>query len=73
MGTPIAEVFSTDGVEVRLPISQDEFVQLGLDQFNPETDSIKFDVLLSSRIGGQDYAWQARITRTDSTFDLNTR
>jgi len=73
VGTPIAEVFSTDGVEVRLPISQDEFVQLGLDQFNPDTDSGNFDVELNSRIGGQDYSWKALITRTDSTFDLNTR
>ena len=73
VGTPIAEVFATDGVEVRLPISQDEFVQLGLDQFNPESDSNNFDVVLSSRIGGQDYTWEAVITRTDSTFDLNTR
>ncbi len=73
VGTPIAEVFSTDGVEVRLPISQDEFTQLGLDQFNPATDGSKFKVVLSATIGGQQNNWNAEITRTDSTFDLNTR
>lgn len=74
VGTPIAEVFSTDGVEVRLPISQDEYTQLGLDKFDPQNnDREQFDVLLSSTIGGQEYRWEAEITRTDSTFDLNTR
>lgn len=71
IGTPIAEVFSTDGVEVRLPISQEEFTQLGLDTFNPEDN--QFSVVLSTTIGGQEFTWDAAITRTDSTFDLNTR
>lgn len=73
VGTPIAEVFSTDGVEVRLPITQDEFTQLGLDQFDPGKVGQQFQVQLGSTIGGRDYTWQAEITRTDSTFDLNTR
>ncbi|MEM7359584.1 MAG: efflux RND transporter periplasmic adaptor subunit [Pseudomonadota bacterium] len=74
VGTPIAEVFSTDGVEVRLPISQDEYTQLGLDSFDPNNaESNLFDVQLNSTVGGRDYQWQAKITRTDSTFDINTR
>ena len=74
VGTPIAEVFSTDRVEVRLPISQEEFNQLGLDQFLDDPDAqSKFDVVLSSTIGQTEHRWQARITRTDSTFDINTR
>lgn len=73
VGTPIAEVFSTGGVEVRLPISQDEFAQLGLDQLDPQTAQQQFRVELSSTIGGRDHSWVADITRADSTFDLNTR
>jgi len=30
-------------------------------------------VVLSSQVGGEEYRWNARITRTDSTFDINTR
>ena len=72
VGTPIAELFSSDGVEVRLPISQAEFAQLGLDQFDRENGSA-FNVDLSSKIGSNEYHWDAKITRTDSTFDINTR
>ena len=74
VGTPIAEVFATQGVEVRLPVSQEEFSQLGLDNFDPsDTNANNYDVLISSNIGNQDYTWNAKITRTDSTFDINTR
>ncbi|MBT8115479.1 MAG: efflux RND transporter periplasmic adaptor subunit [Arenicella sp.] len=74
IGTPIAEVFATDGVEVRLPISQAEFGQLGLDRFTVETsESSPFEVLISSTLGNQQYNWNAKISRTDSTFDINTR
>ena len=73
VGSAIAEVFSTDGIEVRLPISQDEFTQLGLDRFDVESSGDEFNVVLTSTIGGRDYNWNAEITRTDSTFDLNTR
>ena len=73
MGIPIAEVFSTDGVEVRLPISQNEFSQLGLDQFGTSNNTLEFKVDLSSTIGNTEYHWNALVTRTDSTFDINTR
>jgi RND family efflux transporter MFP subunit len=74
VGIPIAEVFATDGVEVRLPISQDEFSQLGLDSFS-SADSSKnvYVVSITSTVGNQAYQWDAKITRTDSTFDINTR
>ncbi|NNC99774.1 MAG: efflux RND transporter periplasmic adaptor subunit, partial [Gammaproteobacteria bacterium] len=74
VGTPIAEVFSTDGVEVRLPISQDEYAQLGLDKLSAtNTDGRNFAVVLSSTVGGKENNWSAKIVRTDSTFDINTR
>ena len=74
IGTPIAEVFATDGVEVRLPVSQEEFSQLGLDSFSLEPGAQNpFTVSISSTVGNQAYQWDAKITRTDSTFDINTR
>ncbi len=73
VGSPIAEVFKIDGVEVRLPISQEEFSQLGLDAFDPSNTSDEFSVVIFSEIGGQRNQWNAKITRTNSTFDINTR
>jgi len=74
IGTPIAEVFATDGVEVRLPISQEEFSQLGLDSLANGTDAANsFDVEISSANSHNQHFWKAKITRTDSTFDINTR
>jgi len=73
IGNPIAEVFATEGVEVRLPISQDEFNQLGLDQLSNENAASNFSALISADIGTKTYQWDAKITRSDSTFDVNTR
>ncbi|MBX2848569.1 MAG: efflux RND transporter periplasmic adaptor subunit [Acidiferrobacterales bacterium] len=74
MATPIAEVFSTGRVELRLPISQQEFNQLGLNEFSTTDSSDEdFNVLVSSSIGTEEYFWNASIVRTDSTYDINTR
>lgn len=74
VGAPIAEVFATEGVEVRLPISQEEFSQLGLDSFSSEPDADNpYAVSITSTVGNQGFQWDAKITRTDSTFDINTR
>lgn len=78
IGSTIAEVFATNGVEVRLPISQEEFSQLGLDGFDNRTvkganQASPFKVSISSTVGNQVYQWDATITSTDSTFDINTR
>ena len=87
IGSPIAEVFANAGVEVRLPISQAEFSQLGLERItnrvsassssrdsSTDTDNITpFKVSITSSIGNQAHQWDAIITGTDSTFDINTR
>lgn len=72
VGTNLAEIFATDGVEVRLPLSQEEYSQLGLDQLSGEPKR-QFKVELSSKLGATTYTWDAFVTRSDSTFDLNTR
>lgn len=71
VGTVVAEVFATQGVEVRLPISQEEFSQLGLNEFS--SGGNQFNVVISSETGSTIHTWDAEITRTDSTFDINTR
>lgn len=72
IGNNLAEIFATDKVEVRLPVSQQEYTQLGLDKLN-SAGSQPFKVTLSSQLGTQKYQWEAVVTRTDSTFDIATR
>jgi len=73
VGTVLAEIFASAGVEVRLPLSQDEYSQLGLDALDTNTAENAFDVVLTSKLGSASYTWDAQVTRTDSTFDLSTR
>ena len=73
IGTPLAEVFATDLVEVRLPVSQNEYSQLGLDLAFGEAERQAFAVTIESQVGTQQFTWDAELSRTDSTFDLNTR
>ena len=72
VGTNLAEIFATDGVEVRLPLSQEEYSQLGFDQLAGQSER-QFKVELNSKLGPNTYTWDAFVTRSDSTFDLNTR
>jgi RND family efflux transporter MFP subunit len=71
MGTPVAEIFKPDEIEVHLPISQTEYVQLGFDVIDFDSQATFVD--LSSTIGGNQYKWRARITGTDGIFDQATR
>jgi len=104
IGTVLAEVFATDGVEARLPLSLSEYSQLGLDSLGSTSTSAEgslptpaegslltpaegssnkdkialaktsqFTVVLSAQLGINRYTWDAVVTRTDSTFNLNTR
>ena len=74
-GTPVANVYSTQAAEVRLPVRKDDLLFVGLDP------SLRFDVdnrdrpgvLLRASIGGSDYTWRGDIVRTGSEFDPNTR
>ena len=64
-GTVLAEVFSDEGLEVLLPLNQDQFSQL-----RTKDQPV---VTLQSELGGETHLWQASITRADSVFDTTTR
>ena len=71
MGSVLGEIFATDVIEVKLPLSQYEYSQLGLE--NADLKQSPLTVILSSKLGNNTTTWQAKLTRTDSTFDPNTR
>lgn len=73
-GTPLGEVFSTDQVLVRLPLTDYDLGLLGIPiAFNAETDGGGIPVTLTATLAGQRQEWLAEITRTDSAIDSQTR
>lgn len=73
-GTPLGEVFSTDAVLVRLPLTDYDLGLLGIPvAFNAETDGGSIPVTLSATLAGQRQEWVAQIIRTDSAIDAQTR
>ncbi len=71
-GNPVATIFATDYVEVRLPIKDEElqFVQVPLDGNSTETGA---PVSLKATFGGRQVSWQGHVVRTEGEIDPQTR
>jgi len=74
-GTNLGQVFSTDTVMVRLPLTDHDLGLLGIPvAYNAMgDDDAGISVVLSATLAGQHHEWQGRITRTDSAIDPQTR
>ena len=73
-GTRLGEIYSTDVMDVRLPLTNDNLRQAGLRlgyEAGPNAPAIP--VTLSANVAGLDCEWQGHIVRTDSRFDSETR
>lgn len=74
VGTKLGEVYATNVMDVRLPMTNEELRRAGLSlgfESNGSTPGIP--VTLSATVAGQYSEWQGRIVRTDSRFDSKTR
>ncbi len=76
-GTPLARVYATDYVEIRLPLSnrQLEFVDLP-ERFRGETaqrGTAGPEVVVKAVIGRQEWRWTGRIVRAEGAIDTRTR
>ena len=73
-GTRIAKIYSTDIVEVRLPLTDRQASLIDLPDTFENADTITYpSVTLRSRVGGKDYTWQGKIVRTDASIDIQSR
>lgn len=74
-GTNLGQVFSTDTVMVRLPLTDHDLGLLGIPvAYNAMGDDDGgIPVTLSATLAGERHEWQGRITRTDSAIDTETR
>lgn len=74
VGTKLGEVYATNVMDVRLPMTNDELRRAGLTlgfEANGKTPGIP--VTLTADVAGIYSEWQGRIVRTDSRFDSKTR
>jgi len=71
-GTVIAEVYSTDAVEVRLPLTDRQVANVDLPMTADPKEPLP-DVILSAVYGGRPYQWQGKIVRTEATLDIKSR
>lgn len=67
----IAEIYSTDAIEVRLPIKIQDLEHLDLSERLGK--AIGSEVVLESDMGSSTYRWQGQIVRTEGAFDPATR
>ncbi|MDB2439936.1 efflux RND transporter periplasmic adaptor subunit, partial [Hellea sp.] len=73
-GTKLGEIYATNVMDVRLPMTNDELRRAGLTLgFEATSKTAGIPVTLSADVAGQYSEWQGRIVRTDSRFDSQTR
>ncbi|MHA6287335.1 efflux RND transporter periplasmic adaptor subunit [Maricaulis sp. CAU 1757] len=73
-GANLGEVFSTDTILVRLPLTDHQLGLLGIPvAYDATAAGEGLPVTLTATLAGQPRTWQGRITRTDSAIDPQTR
>jgi len=73
-GSRLGQIFSTDIVEVRLPLTDADLakIDLPISYVAPNRASAP-QVTLSAILGGKPQVWNAQIMRTDASYDTQTR
>ena len=73
-GRTLGRIFSTDVVEVRLPLTDNDLAKMNLPLAYVAKDRASApDVNLSATVAGQRRNWIGKIMRTDSAYDTQTR
>ncbi|MCF6263640.1 MAG: efflux RND transporter periplasmic adaptor subunit [Xanthomonadales bacterium] len=73
-GMVLGRVFSTDTVEIRLPLTDSQMAELNLPMgFMADANKLAPIVQFRARVGNQDKVWQGKIVRTNAAVDQQTR
>ncbi len=73
-GARLGRVFSTDRVEVRLPLTNSELATLAMPlAYQANANDRGPLVQLSASLAGETRVWEGRVVRTDSAIDPQTR
>ncbi len=74
VGTKLGEIYATNVMDVRLPMTNEDLRRAGLTLgFEATGKTTGIPVTLSADVAGRYSEWQGRIVRTDSRFDNKTR
>jgi len=76
----IAEIYSTDFIEVRLPVKAQDLAHINLrgdylkeSQLTENKPNPLPVVFLEGELGGKTYSWQGKLVRNEGAFDASTR
>lgn len=76
-GTLLGQVYSTDYVEVRLPLSLGDYEQLKLPESYQNQTKVNKDklpkVVFSANYGAKTHQWEGRVVRASAAMDERTR
>lgn len=72
-GQTLGRVFSTDTIEIRLPLTDTQLFELDLPLGFVAKGEEAPRVTLSARVGAREYTWQGHIVRTQAAVDEQTR
>lgn len=73
-GQSLGSIFSTEVVEVSLPITDDELGRLGLPlAFSSSTSNPGPTVIFTANVAGRTRQWTGQVTRTAATIDPRSR
>jgi len=72
-GTKLGRVFSTDKIEVRLPLTDTQLVELNLPIGFMAMGGNAPKVTLTASVGNKQHSWQGHIVRTQAAVDQQTR
>ncbi len=73
-GDNLGDVFSTDAMEIALPLTDSEIGELGLTiGYRGDASDSGPEVILTALVGGKPRQWHGHIAHTDSSYDRQTR
>jgi len=72
-GTVLADIYSTEAAEVRLPLSLQQIELLGIALRNDQQEISAISVVLSSDVSGKKFQWSARLSHTEGELDARNR
>jgi len=72
-GQTLGMAYSTDLVEVRLPLTDDQLGELGLEIGHQSTYGSGREVIFTANLAGKSHNWTGFIVRTDAAVDPTTR